>query len=248
MRSNSVAKLKFDPTKTLSFADPRETPTYGIPEAAHYLRLPVATLRSWVLGRDYKTEDGVKRFAPLISIADPKQKLLSFFNLAEAHVLSALRRHHNVGMDKIRAALDFVAKRLRCTRPLTSRKFETDGVGIFINEFGKLIDASAHGQMAMREILQQHLTRLEREGAEVVRLYPFTRPNMTSDDPRSIYIDPRISFGRLVLARIGIPTAALNERFAAGESVEHLAADYGCERDDVEEAIRCERSVFDNAA
>ncbi len=31
-----MAKLKFDPTKTLDFVDPRETPTYTVPEAAHY--------------------------------------------------------------------------------------------------------------------------------------------------------------------------------------------------------------------
>ena len=30
--------------------DPRELPAYGIPEAAHYLHIPVATLRTWVRG------------------------------------------------------------------------------------------------------------------------------------------------------------------------------------------------------
>jgi len=39
-------------------ADPRELPSYGITEAAHYLRLPTATLRSWLRGRYYPTETG----------------------------------------------------------------------------------------------------------------------------------------------------------------------------------------------
>ena len=35
--------------------DPRELPTYGIVEAAHYLLIPRATLRSWVVGYTYQT-------------------------------------------------------------------------------------------------------------------------------------------------------------------------------------------------
>jgi len=245
---NAVVKLKFDPTKTLAFSDPRETPTYGIPEAAHYLRIPVATLRSWVLGRDYQTGKGKRRFKPLIQVADEKHHLLSFFNLAEAHVLSACRRCHGITMDKIRKALDYVARQLKSEHPLISQDFETNGVSLFVMQFGQLVDASARGQAVMRDVLRQHLRRLEREGGKIVRLYPFTRPDMSANNPQSVFIDPRFSFGRLVLARVGIPTAVLNERFAAGESVEHLAADYGCERDDVEEAIRWERAPQDNAA
>jgi uncharacterized protein (DUF433 family) len=243
-----VAKLKFDPTKTLSFIDPRETPTYGIPEAAHYLRLPVATLRSWVLGRYYPTKAARRRFKPLIEIADSKHNLLSFENLAEAHVLSAFRRIHGVRMENIRAALLYVTNQLKCDHPFISQDFETNGVSLFVTQLGKLIDASAHGQQAMRILLHEHLKRLEREDRRIVRLYPFTRPTMNAENPKSVYVDPRIAFGRLVLASIGIPTADLIERFAAGESIEHLADDYGCEIDDVEEAIRFERAPFDNAA
>ncbi|MGE5241209.1 MAG: hypothetical protein ACM3NI_06125 [Bacteroidota bacterium] len=35
--------------------------------------------------------DGERRFAPIIEIADNKHKRLSFINLIEAHVLSAIR-------------------------------------------------------------------------------------------------------------------------------------------------------------
>jgi uncharacterized protein (DUF433 family) len=243
-----VAKLKFDPTTTLSFVDPRETPSYSIPEAAHYLRLPAPTLRSWLLGRYYPTESGRKKFAPLIDIADPKYRLLSFINLAEAHVLNACRRYHKVRMDSVRAALDYVAKELKCDHPLVSQEFETDGVRLFITRYGKLIDASSHGQEVMRDIVKQHLKRLERENDKIVRLYPFTRPEAREDNPRSVFIDPRFSFGRMVLARVGVPTAAFAERLLAGESIEHLADDYGCETSDVEEAIRCEIRTLDAAA
>jgi uncharacterized protein (DUF433 family) len=243
-----VAKLKFDPAKTLSFADPRDLPTYGIPEAAHYLRIPTSTLRSWILGQDYTTSSGKQRFEPLIALADPENKLLSFRNLAEAHVLRALRHRHDVKMIKIRSALDYIARKMGSKHPLISQDFETNGVGLFVTQYGLLLDASAQGQYVMREIIEQHLKRLERDESDVIRLYPFTRPRLDEDNPKTVCIDPRIGFGRLIVASIGVPTTSLNERFSAGESIEHLAEDYGCEKADVEEAIRCENWPANAAA
>ncbi len=53
--------------------------------------------------------------------------------------------------------------------------------------------------------------------------------------------DPRIAFGRLVVAGTGIPTAVLADRFDAGDLSDDLAKDYGLDRRVVEEAVRCER-------
>ena len=68
---------------------------------------------------------------------------------------------------------------------------------------------------------------------------PFTRKR-TLDEPKVIVIDPRLSFGRPVLAGTCIPTAIIAERYKAGESVDDLADDYGRKRLEIEEAIRCE--------
>jgi uncharacterized protein (DUF433 family) len=43
----------------------REQPAYTVAEGARYLKLPVATLRSWVAGRSYPKAGGVERFQPL---------------------------------------------------------------------------------------------------------------------------------------------------------------------------------------
>ena len=37
-----------------------------------------------------------------------------------------------------------------------------------------------------------------------------------------------------------MPTAIIAERYKAGESMDELAEDYGCQRPRVEEAVRCE--------
>src|SRR2546426_12555661 len=91
--------------------DPRESPVYSISEAAHYLRVPQATLRSWVVGRYYPTVHGKKFFKPIIDLADKVHHLLSFMDLVEAHVLDAIRREHGVSLSKVRIALNYLKKR-----------------------------------------------------------------------------------------------------------------------------------------
>jgi len=237
-----VAKLQFKAEKIAEFSDSREMPAYSIPQAAHYLQMPVATLRSWVLGRDYPTGRGTKRFRPVIRLPDEERPLLSFFNLAEAHVLNALRRDHSIRLQDVRSALNYIQNELGAAHPLLDYRFETNGVALFVTKLGKLVEASAAGQLVMREVLDAYLKRLEREDLVVARLYPFTRARET-DGPKLVLIDPRHSFGRPVLARARIATAVIAERYKAGESIDDLADDYACERLEVEEALRCELSL-----
>ena len=105
----------------LNSGDPREVPAYSIRESAHYLQLPVATLKSWVLGRPYATTSGTRFFPPVIDLPDPHVSLLSFFNLAEAHVLSAFRREEKIELHKIRSALRYVRREFGWKHPLIRR-------------------------------------------------------------------------------------------------------------------------------
>ena len=57
-----------------------------------------------------------------------------------------------------------------------------------------------------------------------------------------VVIDPRVLYGRPVIAGIRVPTAVVYERWKAGESVETLAVDYSRSRDEIEEALRCEHA------
>lgn len=221
-------------------ADPRELPTYTVSEAAHYLRIPRSTLHAWVAGQVYRTRSGSRLFQPIIALPDKRLGLLSFVNLVEAHVLDAIRRQHEVPLQKVRKAFNYLANRLGSRHPLAEQRFETDGVDLFIRHYGDLVNISQSGQLAMRKIVEAYLRRVEWDAAGVVaRLHPFTRKRAPAE-PKVIVIDPRISFGRPVLAGSGIPTAVIAERYKAGESIDQLADDYGRERLDIEEAIRCE--------
>jgi uncharacterized protein (DUF433 family) len=160
--------------------------------------------------------------------------------MVEAHVLDAIRRKHHIELDRVRTAINYLKDLLGSKHPLAEHRFETDGVDLFIEKFGQLINITRAGQTAMRQLIEAHLKRIDRDDSGVaIRLYPFTRKR-TVDEPRAIVIDPLVSFGRPTLARSGVATAVIAERYKAGESVEELAADYRRERLEIEEAIRCE--------
>jgi uncharacterized protein (DUF433 family) len=72
------------------------------------------------------------------------------------------------------------------------------------------------------------------------RLFPFPHSQGHKDDPKVVMIDPDISFGRPVIVGTGIPIEVLADRYQAGESVELLAEDYGCDRDLIQSALAFE--------
>jgi uncharacterized protein (DUF433 family) len=220
--------------------DIREVATYGLAEAAQYLRIPLATVRSWVLGQYYPTRAGRTFFKPLIQIAGRDPRQLSFINLVELHILDAIRREHEIPMQKVRPALLYLKKDFPSNHPLAENRFETDGVRLFVEKSAQLIDLSQEGQLAMRQILGHYLKRIERdEGGLPIRLYPFTRKR-EPDEPRAVVIDPSLSFGRPVIAGTGVVTTIVAERYKAGESIEELAEDYAVSTLKIQEAIRCE--------
>jgi uncharacterized protein (DUF433 family) len=220
--------------------DRRDIPSYGTMEAAHYLRVPPATIRDWVSGRYYPTTAGKQFAKPIIHLPDPERKVLSFMNLVEVHVLDAIRREHKIPLDKVRRALQYLSKQLPSPHPLADREFETDGMDLFIQKVDELINLSQDGQLAMRTLLEAHLRRIERDASGIpIKLYPFTRKG-EPEQPKAVVIDPQVSFGRPVLAGTGIATAIIAERYKAGESIEDLAEDYGRPPIEIQEAIRCE--------
>ena len=101
--------------------DPRLAPAYSIAQAAHYLKIPAPTVRSWVLGRDYPRQSGKGRFEPVIATPTDPEHRLSFRNLIELAALRALRTEHEFKLSAVRRALDFASQKLRVTDLLASK-------------------------------------------------------------------------------------------------------------------------------
>lgn len=245
------ARVSHDRWKLYGGRDPRDVPSYASWEAARYLRLPLRTVQNWTLG--FNSYGG----KPLIHVTDQERHLLSFWNVAELHVLSALRRYHQVTPMTIRRVIAYLESSFDSPHPLLTERMLTDGVSVFVEHAESLINAGKHGQLAIRTLMQAHLQRIDQDvDGLAVRLFPFVRhgldasaapPAALMDEPKLISLDPRIRFGRPVIAGTSIPTAEIAERFRAGDSFAELADEYGRPAKEIEEAIRCEL-LLDSAA
>jgi uncharacterized protein (DUF433 family) len=199
---------------------------YGLPEASHYLRMSYSTLRSWTSG------NGI--------IQTPEYGFLSFNNLLETHMLKALRRKHHFSMQSIRRALADVSRLTQSDRPLLDSSFATDGICLFLEHDQDLVNLTKRGQLAIKEIVSLYMTRIERDSTGVpIRLFPFI-VSAHQEEPKSISINPRVAFGRSVLAGTGVSTEVVAGRFAARDSVPALAEEYGVSPSIIEDAIRWE--------
>jgi uncharacterized protein (DUF433 family) len=215
------------------------TPAYPFAEAAHYLNIPLSTLRAWCLGQRHGA--GKRAFKPVIRLDGDDRRALSFLNLVEAHVLAAIRRQYQVPLPKVRQALSYVSKKLNTDRPLANAEFQTDGLDLFIEKLGSLINVTREGQTEMADVMRDHLRRIERNTHGVpVRLFLFTRTDEIRNQPSPVVVDPQIAFGRPVLAGRAVPTAVLADRFKAGDTLTQLAEDYDTSPQNIEEALRCE--------
>ncbi|MBI5836277.1 MAG: DUF433 domain-containing protein [Candidatus Eisenbacteria bacterium] len=224
--------------------NPRDVPVYGIAEAAGYLGIPVSTLRSWTVGQHYRRDGEWRDFNPIIGIPRTGENLLSFTNICEAHVCDALRRVHDIPFQRIRSAIHHLREWFpERTHPLIENSFATSGVELFVERASSLINLTQPGQVAIREILNLYLKRVEFDEQGLAhRLFPFTwRTERPTDSPRVVVLDPCILFGRPALVGSRIATSIVYERWAAGESVQTLAADYCREVQEIEEALRCEQ-------
>ena len=221
-----------------------DTPAYPASEAARILNLSVNTIRAWCFGQNYRSTAGApKRFQPVIQPADMKGKLLSFANLCELHVLSAIRRHHKISLPKVRESMEYLRSQLAAAKPLIDQQFHTNGIDLFVEHASRLLNVSRQGQEALRGDFEQALARIERDRqGSPIRLFPFSRTSPSDkEQPKAIVIDPRLSFGRPVLSSVAIRTDVIVGRFRAGDSMAEMAKDYGVDEKEIEEALRFEQ-------
>jgi uncharacterized protein (DUF433 family) len=195
-------------------------PLYSLAEVAYFLKIPKPTLHRWT--RSWITKTG-RIIEPLISPADPASTMLSFFNLAEAHILSVTVRIHKLKVKAIRnAILELRSEGIsNPAHPLLSREFYTDGKDLFIKTIEKTINVSRYGQLGLREILDSYLERIERDELfNPTKLYPAHQLG------KVVSILPTVSSGRPIIDSAGIPVASIWNRHKAGDDVESLADDY----------------------
>lgn len=224
-------------------ADIRHMALYSPAEAARFLHLPASTVRAWAFGQGYKVKGEDRRFKPVISTADPKGRRLSFVNLVELLVLAAIRKKHHVELKQVRSAVDFLRKKFPSTHPLADNTFQTDGIDLFLEKYGDLLNISRDGQIAMKDVIQQYLKLVERDASGVPFKLHLPRRADAPEPLGAVVIDPQRGFGRPVLDGRGIRTEIIVERFQAGEAIASLADDYGLAASVIEDILRSQQPL-----
>ena len=219
--------------------DPRNRAAYTVAEAARYVRIPAPTLRAWVAGQSYAQHSGRPPFRPLITAPEYDPPRLTFNNLIEAYTLRALRTKHAVSIQAARRAIDFAEQYYNIHRLLLDPQLRTSAGDLFLEKYGEFVNLSQSGQLVIAKLFRDYLKRIELDGFYLpARLYPFDK-----DVDKTIVIDPQVAFGRPFIARRGISTAAIVDRVNTGESYKEIAADYGLDPTEVEEALFYEQAA-----
>jgi len=220
--------------------DPRDLPAYSYIDASKALGIPASTIGAWVRGQRYRRKDDTGFFEPVIKRPDPDDTRLSFKNLIEAHVLRSLRTEHDVSLDAVREALRIAEERHGIDRLLIHADLKTSAGELFLDEYERLVTLSRAEQLVIRETFHTFLRRVEYDELNLPRrLSPITAAR-DEDHVSVISISPYVSFGRPIVSRAGITTGAIRARIDAGESLEHVAEDYGLSRQEIDAALRYE--------
>nr|WP_279231835.1 DUF433 domain-containing protein [Thermus thalpophilus] len=108
------------------------------------------------------------------------------------------------------------------------------GLGdVFLRQGTELLALTRTGQLALREVLESYLSRVERDERGLpLRFHPAVGARLRSEQ---VVLDPRVAFGAPTVR--GVKTSVIALRFNAGEGLEEIAADYGLQEEEVREAV-----------
>ncbi|QSB13832.1 DUF433 domain-containing protein [Natronosporangium hydrolyticum] len=156
--------------------------------------------------------------------------------MTEAHVLDGLREA-GVRPDKIRPALDVLAREFGHEYVLIAPELATDGVEVLWDfsrsRAGSGLIVAESGQHVFREIVDDYLYYVHRDdhGApEVLELRHW--------HPAKVIVDVRRSFGQPIFATSGVRVADVAGMLKAGDDAEIVADEFGIGIEDVRTAAR----------
>jgi len=215
--------------------DSRELALYTPEDASCYLGIHPRTLGTWLWGRTYPVAHGQGYFEPLIRPADPDNKLLSFFNLAELHVLAATRYQHKVPLNAVRTAVSSIEKQIDHSHPLISKDFMTNGLDLFVKTVSETENLSHPGQLNFKEIMDRFIQHVVADEHDLIKkIFPLIAGQ---PDDRIISITYGISSSQPAIDGSGVPAWLIHSRHAAGEDVEAIAEDFDLPVPKIQRAI-----------
>lgn len=195
---------------------------YTVPEAARLIRMPARNINRWLGGYTFKVEGVDRRMPPLWRPelpANDDRLELGFRDLIELRFVQAFVAA-NVSLQVVRNCLEHARNVVADARPLSTRRFKTDGRTIFLEmlrESGEeVVMDLRQGQYVIKTLIDRTFKDLDLEGDVVSRWRPF-------EGRSSIVVDPQRAFGQPITSETGIPTATLADAVRAEGSVDRVA-------------------------
>lgn len=215
--------------------DPRDLPTYTVPEAALFLAIPDRTMQSW-----FSDERGLIKPAG----AYGRASLLSFRNLTEAYMLEVLRTVYGFSLRSLRKSLIIAKRETKMDHPLLDADIRVFFNALVLNKPARgrsgrqvLNLSKPGGQLAIPGMVDQLAKRiLLDEKRTPYRIYPW-RFMAEDSNSRPVAIDPTVLSGRLVVTGTRVPVRTLWKRNVSGETPEELADDYRIGADTIRKAL-----------
>lgn len=208
-------------------------------EAGRLVQVSPSKISRWLRGHAI----GGRRYEPLwrsqVDLGEDGT-FLGFRDLQEIRVVAAFIAK-GLSPQRVRQAIGLARDLVGDERPLSTKRFRTDGRSIFlqvIEEDGqtKLIDLFRR-QFAFREIIEQSLTNLEYDDLGSPMLWWPLGKN------RSVVVDPARSFGQPIEAETSIPTATLAAAAKAEASPQAAARAWGVSLRSIRRAVEFEQYV-----
>jgi len=211
---------------------------YTPSEAAHYARVPTATMRRWVHGN--------RMGEPVINaqLPDDPEDRITFIDFIQTMAIRSIRTDYAVPLPRIRQAVQEAAKRYKIQHPLALKHrtyiFGSDIVIRLPGDQQDLIQISGghRGQYMIKKVAELYMDRIVFEGdpklATSFRAYEGFN--------RKIVMDPKQHFGHPALP-CGYTARALFDAYITEGSIEDAAAAYGVAVEDVKAAVDYEHGI-----
>lgn len=207
-----------------------------------------STLETWAHGYQRTPVGGppVRQGSVITSVeAAQDSRVIPFVGLVEATVVQAFRRT-GLPMQRIRKALEVLSAQGELDHALASRKLYSDGAAVLYDYSRshpddpiKLLTVVSSGQRVFHEVIEEYLQRItfgDQWATEL--LVPVTKRPL-------LRVRPYVAGGEPLFIHGGAPLEAVRSRFAAGEPIRSIAADYDVPVDEIDEALN---AVWPSAA
>lgn len=223
-----------------------DVPLYTLAEAARALGVPATTFTTWARG--YQRHPPGRKpvsgsaIVTALDATGPGQPAVPFVGLAEGVILAAVRRA-GVPLQRVRPALDVLAREISVDHALASKALYTDGAELlfdFAQHAGEDEGAAARdlvvvrsGQRVFVEIIASYLQRIEYASDGYARLI-----RLPLYEIADVVADPTRSFGQPIFRHGGVRVGEVLDRFWAGDSIDTLSSEFGAQTVEIEDVLR----------